>query len=95
MASRVTPLAEEEGAEVDGAKEARGVVVLVCGLGICSTSDKLRCDYNMYTLNISEKIRYGIIKSVHIGVKLLYDHEGTTNQDITKGFLTPIVIDSG
>ena len=30
-ASRVTPLVEEEGAEVDGAEEAGGVAVFVCG----------------------------------------------------------------
>ena len=31
MALRFTPLAEEEGAEVDGAKGAGGTVVSVCG----------------------------------------------------------------
>ena len=31
MASRVTPLAKEEGAEVDGTEEAGGFVVLVHG----------------------------------------------------------------
>ena len=31
MALKVTPLAEEEGAEVDGAEEARGVAVSVHG----------------------------------------------------------------
>ena len=31
IASRVTPPAEEEGADVDGVKEAGGVVVSVCG----------------------------------------------------------------
>ena len=31
MASKVIPPLEEEGAEVDGMKEARGVAVLVCG----------------------------------------------------------------
>ena len=31
MASRVTPLVEEEGAEVDGVEEARGVIVSVHG----------------------------------------------------------------
>ena len=49
----------------------------------------------MDTLNRSEKARYGVIKSVHIGVKLLYDHGGTIDQDITKGFPTLTVNDSG
>ena len=31
MTSRVTPPAEEEGVEVDGVEQARGVVVLVRG----------------------------------------------------------------
>ena len=31
IASRVTPLAEEEGAEVDGAKEVKGAAVCVWG----------------------------------------------------------------
>ena len=31
MASRVTPPTEEEGAEVDGAEEAGGVTISVCG----------------------------------------------------------------
>ena len=30
-ASRVTPPVDEEGADVEGAEEARGVVVSVCG----------------------------------------------------------------
>ena len=39
MASRVTPPAEDEGAEVDGAKEAGGVVVSVQGhLGLSCAS---------------------------------------------------------
>ena len=49
----------------------------------------------MYTTNRNEKARYGRIKFVHIGVKFLYDHGGTTNRDITKGPLTPMVNDSG
>ena len=31
ISSRVTPLTEEEGVDVDGVEEVRGVVVSVCG----------------------------------------------------------------
>ena len=40
-------------------------------------------------------MKYGIIKSVHIGVKLLYDHGGIAVQDVTKGLPTPTVDDNG
>ena len=36
-----------------------------------------------------------VIKSMHIGVKLLYNHGGTADRDVTKGLLTPTVNDSG
>ena len=44
--------------------------------------------------NASDEMRYKVIKSVHIGVKLLYDHGGTSDQDVTKGLPTPTVDDS-
>ena len=44
---------------------------------------------------MSGETRYGIIKVVHIGVKLLYDHNGTTNRDLTKKFPTPTINDNG
>ena len=40
-------------------------------------------------------MRYSVIKSVHIRVKLLYDHGGTSDWDIIKGLPTPTVDDSG
>ena len=40
-------------------------------------------------------MRYRVIKSVYIGVKLLYDHGETSDWDVTKGLPTPIVDDSG
>ena len=49
----------------------------------------------MHTSNASDEMRYGVIKSMHIEVKLLYDHEGTANRDVTKGLPTPTVNDSG
>ena len=30
-----------------------------------------------------DKMRYSIIESVYIGVKVLYDHGGTSDQDAT------------
>ena len=38
----------------------------------------------MRTLNVSDEMRYRIIKSMHIGVKLLYDHDGTNDRDAIK-----------
>ena len=38
----------------------------------------------MRTSNASDEMRYRIIESVHIRVKLLYDHGGTSHQDATK-----------
>ena len=49
----------------------------------------------MCTSNVSDEMMYRIIKSVHIRVKLLYDNEGTNDQDITKGLTTPTIEDSG
>ena len=49
----------------------------------------------MYTSNRSEKARYGVIKTTHIGVKLLYDHRGTVDWDVTKELSTHTVNDSG
>ena len=49
----------------------------------------------MSTLNASDEMRYGVIKSVHIGVKILYDHGGTTDWDVIKGLPTLTVDDSG
>ena len=31
-------------------------------------------NYHAYTQNASDKLGYKVIKSVHIGVELLYDH---------------------
>ena len=40
-------------------------------------------------------MRYKVIKSMHIGVKLLYDHGGISDQDVRKGLPTPTVDDNG
>ena len=49
----------------------------------------------MRTLNASDEMRYRVIKSMHIGLKLLYDHGGTTDRGVTKGLPAPTVNDSG
>ena len=50
---------------------------------------KIRSDYNTRTSNRSEEMRYKIIKSVHVGVKIMYDHRGTSDRDATKWLPTP------
>ena len=49
----------------------------------------------MSTLNASDEMRYKVIKSVHIGVELLYDHGGTSDRNATKWLPTPTMDDSG
>ena len=55
----------------------------------------IRCDNYACTSNAREEMRYWSIDSVHIGVKLLYDHGGTSDLDVTKWLPTPTVNDSG
>ena len=43
----------------------------------------IRSNYDARTSNTGDKIRYKIVKYVHIGVKLLYDHERTSDRDDT------------
>ena len=57
--------------------------------------NKLRCDYNVCTLNESRKERYWKIESMHVGVKLLDQHEWTSDRDVTQWLPSPIVNDSG
>ena len=45
---------------------------------------KIQSDYNMRTSNPNDKMRYRIVKSVHVGVKLLYDHRKTSDRDATQ-----------
>ena len=46
--------------------------------------NKLRCDRNAHNSNASEKKRYWIINSVHVGVKLLDKHERTSDRNVTQ-----------
>ena len=46
--------------------------------------DNLWSNYYMRTLNAREEMRYKSINSVHIGVKLLYDHGRARDRDATQ-----------
>ena len=55
MASRVAPPAEDKGAELDGAKEAKGVTVLVWGcLGRSCASLRLTVVASMALITVKE-----------------------------------------
>ena len=55
----------------------------------------IRSDHNVRTSNMSRKLRYWRIKSVHIRVKLLYDHEKASDRGATQWLPTPTVDDGG
>ena len=40
-------------------------------------------NYHVRTLNVSNKMRYRIIKSMHIGIELHYDHRRACDRDAT------------
>ena len=46
--------------------------------------NKLRCDRNTRTSNVSEEKRYKMINPMHVGVKLLNQHNQTSDRDITQ-----------
>ena len=46
--------------------------------------NKLWCDRNARTSNVSEEKRYRTINPMHVGVKLLDKHERTGDQDVTQ-----------
>ena len=46
--------------------------------------NKLRCDKNVCTLNASKEERYRTINPVHVRVKLLDEHERTSDQEVTQ-----------
>ena len=46
--------------------------------------NKLRCDRNARTSNAGEEKRYRMINPVHVGVKLLDEHERTGDRDVTQ-----------
>ena len=57
--------------------------------------NKLWCDRNARTSNVSEEKRYRTINPMHVGVKLLDKYERTGDWDITKWLPSPIVNDRG
>ena len=57
--------------------------------------NKSRCDRNARTSNASEEERYWTINLVHVGVKLLDEHEMTGDWDITQWLTSPTVNDRG
>ena len=46
--------------------------------------NKLRCDRNRNTSDTSNKLRYGTVNPMHVGVKLLNQHERTSDGLVTK-----------
>ena len=57
--------------------------------------NKLRCDRNVRISNASKEERYWMINLVHVGVKLLNEHERTSDRDVTQWLPFPTVNDSG
>ena len=57
--------------------------------------NKLQCDRNARTSNPSKEERYWTFNLVHVGVKLLNEHERTSDQDVTQWLPFPTVNDSG
>ena len=57
--------------------------------------NKLRCDRNRNTSNMSNEIRYEAVNPVHVGVELLNQHERTSDKLVTKRFPFLTVNDSG
>ena len=57
--------------------------------------NKLRCDRNKNTSNPSNKMRYGVVNPVHVGVELLNQHERTSDGLVTKRLPFPTMNDSG
>ena len=56
--------------------------------------NKLRCDRNAHTSNASKEERYWTINLVHVGVKLLNEHERTSDRDVIQWLLFLTVNDS-
>ena len=56
---------------------------------------KIRSDHSACTLKASNKKRYWIIKSMHVGVELLNQHGWIGDRDITQWLPTPTVKDNG
>ena len=57
--------------------------------------NELWSDQDTCTSNLRNKPRHKGIKTMHIGVELLYDHGGTTHGYLTQRFPCPTMNDSG
>ena len=57
--------------------------------------NKLRCDRNRNTMDLSNKMRYRAVNPVHVGVELLNQHERTSDGLVIKKLPFPTVNDSG
>ena len=56
--------------------------------------NKLQCDRNRNTSDMSNEMRYGTVSPVHVGVELLNQHERTRDGLVTKRLLFLTVNDS-
>ena len=72
-----------------------GVVRMLYPQNMEHIRNKLRCDNNAHTSNVSMKKRYWRNNSMHLGVKLLDQHERTCDWDVTQWLLTPTMNDIG
>ena len=57
--------------------------------------NKLRCDRNRNTSDMSNKVRYGAVNPVQVGVELQNQHERTSDGLVTKRLPFPTVNDNG
>ena len=57
--------------------------------------NKLRCVKNKNTSDTSNKMRYGMVNPVHVGVELLNQHERTSDGLVTKRLPFPTMNDNG
>ena len=67
----------------------------MCSSDLKHIRNKLWCDRNRNTSNTSNKIRYGVVNPVHVGVELLNQHERTSDKLVTKRLPFPTVNDIG
>ena len=72
-----------------------GVVRMFYPQNMKHIRNKLQCDNNVRTLNVSRKERYWKIETMHVGVKLLDQHDRTSDRDVTQWIPSPTVNDSG
>ena len=57
--------------------------------------NQLRCDKNRNSSDLSNKMRYGAVNPVHVGVELLNQHERTSDGLVIKRLPFLTVNDSG